>query len=133
MASFHFELVSPERTLFSGGVESVIVPGADGQFQVFAGHAPVMSTLNAGVLTIAGATDAPQRVFVRGGFADVNARGLTVLAEHAVDLAEVDADEVAQSIRDLEEDVADAKTDAERARAQAKLDGMIALRAALAH
>ncbi len=133
MAAFHFELVSPEKTLYSGDVESVIVPGADGEFQVFAGHAPLMSTLNMGVVKIAGASDAPSRVFVRGGFADVNANGLTVLAEHAVDLADVKADKLAQDIKDTEEDVADAKTDAAKARAQAKLDGLVALRAAAAH
>jgi F-type H+-transporting ATPase subunit epsilon len=133
MAAFHFELVSPEKTLFSGDVESVIVPGVDGEFQVFAGHAPVMSTLEMGVLRITGAQDAPARVFVRGGFADVNAKGLTVLAEQVVDLADVKADKVAQDIKDTEEDVADAKTDAARARAQAKLDGLIGLRSAIAH
>ncbi|WP_342360346.1 F0F1 ATP synthase subunit epsilon [Terrarubrum flagellatum] len=133
MASFHFELVSPEKMLFSGDVESVVVPGADGDFQVFAGHAPVMSTLHVGVLKIAGNTNAPQRVFVRGGFADVNDSGLTILAEQAVDLAEVKSDQLMQDIRDLEEDVADAKTDAERARAQAKLEGLKALQLAVAH
>ena len=77
MANFHFELVSPEKMLFSGDVQSVIVPGSDGEFQVFAGHAPVMSTLHAGVLRVEGASGAARRIFVAGGFADVNDSGLT--------------------------------------------------------
>ncbi|MBN9061756.1 MAG: ATP synthase F1 subunit epsilon [Rhizobiales bacterium 65-9] len=133
MANFHFELVSPERMLFSGDVESVVVPGADGEFQVFSGHAPVMSTLHAGVLRIAGNAGAPQRVFVRGGFADVSASGLTVLAEQAVDLAEVKTDQLMQDIKNAEEDLADAKTDDARARAQSILDGLRALQTAVAH
>ena len=133
MANFHFELVSPEKMLFSGDVESVIVPGADGDFQVFAGHAPVMSTLHAGVLQIAGNASAPQRVFIRGGFADVNDGGLTVLAEQAVDLADVKTDQLMQDIKDAEEDVADAKTDDARIKAQKVLDGLKALQIAVAH
>jgi F-type H+-transporting ATPase subunit epsilon len=133
MASFHFELVSPEKMLFSGDVESVVVPGADGEFQVFAGHAPAMSTLKPGVLTIAGAAGAPSRVFVRGGFADVNPAGLTVLAEQAIDLAEVKPDRLAQDIKNAEEDVADAKSDDARIRAQMKLDGLRAVLQAVSH
>lgn len=132
MANFHFELVSPEKMLFAGDVESVVVPGADGEFQVFAGHAPVMTTVSAGVLKVNGG-GAPQRVFVRGGFADVSASGLTILAEQAVDLADVKADAVAAQIKDAQEDVADAKSDEARAKAQAKLDGLQALMRAIAN
>ncbi|MGL4497203.1 MAG: F0F1 ATP synthase subunit epsilon, partial [Beijerinckiaceae bacterium] len=99
---------------------------------VFAGHAPVMTTVNAGVLKVNGG-NGPQRVFVRGGFADVNASGLTILAETAVDLADVKADDVAKQIKDAQEDVADAKSDDARAKAQAKLDGLQALMRAVAN
>lgn len=132
MANFHFELVSPEKMLFTGDVESVVVPGADGEFQVMAGHAPVMTNLQAGVLRVSGGA-APQRVFVRGGFADVSASGLTILAEQAVDLADVKADAVAAQIKNAQEDVADAKSDAARAKAQAKLDGLQALMRAISN
>ncbi|MGL4324645.1 MAG: F0F1 ATP synthase subunit epsilon [Beijerinckiaceae bacterium] len=132
MANFHFELVSPEKMLFTGDVESVVVPGADGEFQVFAGHAPVMTTVQAGVLRVNGG-GAPARVFVRGGFADVSASGLTILAEQAIDLADVKADQVAKQIKDAEEDFADAKADDARAKAQEKLDGLRALMRAVAN
>ena len=81
MAAFHFELVSPERLLFSGDVEAVAVPGTEGQFTVMKGHAPTMATMKPGLVEIdRGASK--QRLFVRGGFAEVNEKGLTVLAEH---------------------------------------------------
>jgi F-type H+-transporting ATPase subunit epsilon len=132
MAHFAFELVSPERQLFSGQVVSVIVPGADGEFQVYAGHAPVMSTLNPGVVTIDAGTST-LRMFVMGGFADVNAEGLTLLAEQAIDLAEVKAESVAQQIKDAQEDLADAKDEAAKARVTAKLAGLGALMKAVSH
>ena len=108
MATFHFELVSPEKLLFSGSVEQVVVPGADGEFGVLAGHAPVMSTLKPGLLTIYADGAAPRFLFVRGGFAEASPDGLTVLAELALPLEELDAARLAQEIKDAEEDVADA-------------------------
>ncbi len=79
----HFELVTPERLVRSEEVYMVTVPGAEGDFGVLEGHAPVMSTVRDGALSVfrtAGA--APETVNVRGGFAEVSAKGLTVLAEH---------------------------------------------------
>ncbi len=84
MADLHFELVTPEKLLFSEDVHMVVVPGTEGEFGVLAGHAPFMSTLRDGDLAIyrtAGA--APEKVPVRGGFAEVSERGLTLLAESA--------------------------------------------------
>lgn len=121
MATFTFDLVSPERTLFSGAVESVIVPGSEGEFQVFAGHTPVVAMLKPGVLTIDSGSG-KERLFVRGGFAEVNNASLTVLAEHAVALSELKADKLAADIKDAEEDLADAKTDAERHKAETTLE-----------
>ena len=80
----HFSLVSPERELFSGLVDQVDAPGSEGDFGVLAGHAPFMTTLKEGPVTLH--IDGALKVFdVRGGFADVTSEGLTVLAEHAVE------------------------------------------------
>ena len=80
MATFHFELVSPERLLFSGNVEAVVVPGAEGEFTVLDNHAPVMSVLKPGIVQIGETSSKTSRLFVRGGFADISAKGLTILA-----------------------------------------------------
>jgi F-type H+-transporting ATPase subunit epsilon len=86
VAKLHFSLVAPERELFSGEVDQVIAPGAEGQFGVLAGHAPFMTTLQEGEVTVLDGSS--RRTFnVRGGFADVTAAGLTILAEHAVEAA----------------------------------------------
>ncbi|MDP8916467.1 MAG: ATP synthase F1 subunit epsilon [Pseudomonadota bacterium] len=84
MAKLHFSLVAPERELYSGEVDQVIAPGVDGQFGVLAGHAPFMTTLQEGEVTVL--DGAARRSFaIRGGFADVTASGLTILAEHATE------------------------------------------------
>ena len=83
MAGLHFELVSPARLLFSGEVTSVTLPGTEGDMGIFAGHAPVLSTLRPGVVVITKEGGATDRIFVRGGFAEVNPQGLTLLAETA--------------------------------------------------
>jgi F-type H+-transporting ATPase subunit epsilon len=127
MTAFHFELVSPEKLLFSGDVESVVAPGTDGQFTVLAHHAPVMTTLKAGVVTING----DEKLFVRGGFADVSATGFTILAEQAVAVKDVDLAKLEQDIKNAREDVADAKTDEARRHASDKLQQLLDLRAAV--
>ena len=130
MATFHFELVSPERLLFAGEVTQVDVPGEEGEFGVLAGHAPYIATLKPGLLTIYG-NGAPQRIVVRGGFAEVSPSGLTVLAEQATPAAEIDPAAIAQSIKDVEEDLADAKNDAARDKARERLEQLNTLKAAL--
>ena len=132
MATFHFDLVSPEKLLFSGEVTQVDVPGEDGDFGVLAGHAPYVATLKPGVLTIF-AEGGARRVVVRGGFAEVNAHGLTVLAEEATPVEELDAGTIAQQVKDAEEDVADAADDVSRARAQTRLEQLKTLKSALGH
>ena len=119
---FHFELVSPERLLISGEAEQVLVPGAEGDMTVLAYHAPLLTTLRPGLLDIGYASGERRRYFIRGGFAEVGPSGLTVLAETAIDLVELDAGQLAQAIKDAEEDVTDAGEDAARDRAQTKLD-----------
>ena len=131
MTAFHFELVSPEKLLFSGDVESVVAPGAEGQFTVLKDHAPVMTTLKSGVVTVAGGDGKVEKLFVRGGFADVNAAGFTILAELAVPLADIDIAKVDADIKDAREDLNDAKTDEARHAAADKLAQLQDLRAAV--
>jgi F-type H+-transporting ATPase subunit epsilon len=132
MATFHFELVSPERLIYTGDVDQVDVPGAEGEFGVFAGHAPYVATLKPGVLTIYGDGE-PRRIVVYGGMAEMGSAGLTVLAEQAVPVAELNADAIAQAVKDAEEDVADAENDAARDKARSRLDQLQTLKAALGH
>ena len=131
--TFHFDLVSPERLLMSAEVSQVDVPGSEGDFGVLAGHAAVIATLKPGVVTVKTQGAADERIFVRGGFAEVNLQGLTILAEEAMPLAELDAAALEQQVKDAEEDVADAKDDGARQKAQESLDRMRELRVALAH
>jgi F-type H+-transporting ATPase subunit epsilon len=127
---FRFDLVSPDRVLMSAAVESVVVPGSEGYFTVLKGHAPFMSTLRPGVVEVQRSGDT-ERIFVRGGFADVTADGLTVLAEQAIPLAEVDAAMLAQEVRNAEEDVADAKDGAARDAAELRLHQLKEVQTAL--
>ena len=131
MAELKFELVSPARLLMSASVEQVTVPGAEGEFTVLANHAPMVSALKPGVLVVTSAAGAPERIFVRGGFAEVNANGLTVLAEEAVAVADIQPGQLAQAVKNAEEDLADAKTDDARLWAQETLDHLKSLAAVL--
>ncbi len=105
MAILHFELVSPEKLVFSGEVEQVDVPGAEGDFGVLAGHAPMVTTLRPGVLTVK-AAGGEQKIVVLGGFAEVSAKGLTVLADTANSLADFDRAVLAAQIGEMEQRVA---------------------------
>lgn len=129
---FAFEMVSPERRLLSGEATEVVVPGGDGYFTVMAGHAPVMSTLKPGVVDVKLASGELQQLFVRGGFADVAPTGLTLLAEFAVPLSELAAEDIDGHIRNAEEDVADAETDEKRDRAKLALSQLQEVRDAIA-
>ena len=102
MANFHFELVSPEKLLFTGEVEQVDVPGAEGDFGVLAGHAPMVTTLRPGILTVYAASG-EQKIVVLGGFAEVSAEGLTVLADVAEKVADIDRAMIATRIGELEQ------------------------------
>ncbi|HML13279.1 MAG TPA: F0F1 ATP synthase subunit epsilon [Xanthobacteraceae bacterium] len=129
--AFHFDLVSPERMVFSGEVEQVDVPGTEGDFGVLAHHAPLIAMLKPGILTIRGAGE-PRRIVVVGGFAEINRQGLTVLADMAMPVEDFDRGSLATQIKDTEEDVADATEDAARDAAREKLEQLKALDAALA-
>jgi F-type H+-transporting ATPase subunit epsilon len=130
MASFHFELVSPDKLLFSGPVEDVLAPGTEGDFVVLRDHAPVMTALRPGIVDIGEAQGKRTRVFVRGGFADVSAAGLILLAETAVPVVDLSPERLDAEIRNAEEDLADASEDRKQA-AQEKLDRLRELKDAL--
>ena len=134
MASFQFELVTPERLLFSGAAEGVVIPGTEGDFEVLAMHAPVMSTIRPGLISVKETTaGAAKRIFVRGGFAEVGPQGLTILAEQAIALEDLSTEKLAAEIRMAEEDVADATTDSVKSAAQLKLGQLQELQRALAN
>ena len=86
--ALHFELVSPVKLLFSGDVESVVIPGSEGEMTILAQHAPILTSLRAGVVVVSSAKSS-ERIFVRGGFAEVNPKGLTVMAERAIPESEM--------------------------------------------
>ncbi|HZD25126.1 MAG TPA: F0F1 ATP synthase subunit epsilon [Alphaproteobacteria bacterium] len=116
-----FELVSPDRLLLSVDADVVTLPGAEGDFGVLPGHAPVISALRPGVIDVEGVEEHDRRIFVAGGFAEVAADRLTVLAEDAVPVADLDRAALEQRVRDAREDVEDAKSDDERRHEEAKL------------
>ncbi|MCJ9705991.1 MULTISPECIES: F0F1 ATP synthase subunit epsilon [unclassified Bradyrhizobium] len=102
MATFHFDLVSPEKLAFSGEVDQVDIPGVEGDFGVLAGHAPVVAAIRPGILTIT-AGGRHEKVIVLGGLAEVSEKGLTVLADVATSLAELDRARFAETISEMEE------------------------------
>ena len=123
-----FDLVSPERLLLSKRVDMVTVPGTEGYMGVIAGHAPLVSTLRAGMIDMQD-EGADTRFFIRGGFAEINPTKITVLAEQAIPFSELQLATLDQSIADAQEDEIAAKTDADRARAAQLVDDLKLVRA----
>lgn len=117
-----FELVSPERLLLSAEVESVVVPGAEGDFTVLPGHSRLISTIRPGVISVMQGGRAADRIFVEGGFAEVTPQGCTVLAERATPVAEIAREQAAQAVQDAKEDLQDSKDEAARQAAAKALD-----------
>ena len=129
----NFELVSPERLLMSVQADMVVVPGTDGDFGVMFGHAPLISTIRPGLIVVyQDGTTVSNRLFVRGGFAEVTAEALTVLAEEAIAVADLDLAKLDQELADLQEDIRDAKTDEARAEAQDQFESIKQVRDAAA-
>jgi F-type H+-transporting ATPase subunit epsilon len=124
-----FDLVSPERLLLSKPVDMVTVPGTEGYMGVLAGHAPLVSTLRAGMIDM---LDDGQdtRFFIRGGFVEISPTKVTVLAEEAIPFTELQLATLDQSILDAQDDEIAAKTDAERSRAAQLVDDLKLVRAA---
>src|SRR5207237_4446290 len=131
MATFRFDLVSPEKLLFSGEVEQVDVPGSEGDFGVLAGHAPLIAMMRPGILTMYRQSGA-LRVVVNGGFAEVNPAGLTVLADMAVPVDEFDKAVLAGEIENTGEAVATAEDGTTRDKLTRRLEQVQMLETALA-
>jgi F-type H+-transporting ATPase subunit epsilon len=131
MATFHFDLVSPEKLLFSSDVVQVDIPGIEGDFGVLAGHEPMVTTVRPGVLVIYDGGGEQLRIVVNGGFAEVGPEGLTVLADTAVPIEDFDRAMLADAIKDTEEDVADSKDDWRRDKLARRLEQLRTLQAAL--
>ncbi|UOM36303.1 ATP synthase F1 subunit epsilon [Acuticoccus sp. I52.16.1] len=107
MATFPFEIVSPERLLFSGEVEAVKLPGAEGEFQVMAGHAPLLALLDPGILEVTGGGAAGEKLFIDGGFCDMNGVTCTVLAESATPISELSAGSMTAMIEAAQKEAAE--------------------------
>ncbi len=127
-----FELVSPERLLLSEQVDMVVVPGSEGDFGVLPRHAPLISTLRPGVIRVFEGREVRQRIFVAGGFAEVTPERCTVLAEEAVPVGDIDAAKLEQELKDLGDDLADAKTDDDKAAIAQRIKVREAMKAAAA-
>ena len=119
--ALHFELVSPEKLVFSGEVEQVDVPGAEGDFGVLEGHAPMVTTLRPGFLTVR-AAGGTQQIVVLGGFAEVSASGLTVLADVAEAVEGIDRGMIAERIGALEQRIAKTEAGSELDKLLTRLD-----------
>lgn len=130
--AFKFDLVSPERLLVSEDVEAVIIPGTEGEMTVMANHAPVMTTIKPGVVTVRPASGAEERYVVFGGFADILPEGCTLLAESAVAVKDIDREDLARRIQEAKEDVSDARDDETRTKAEQFLAQLTTLEGALA-
>jgi len=131
MAFLHFEFVSPERVLFSGDVDQVDLPGAEGDMGILPLHAPMVTALRPGVVIIMN-QGRREEVVVVGGFAEMSPAGLTILADRAQAREDFDTALLASEIKDTEEDVADAKDDAQRDKLARRLEQLKTLQAALA-
>ena len=130
MATFHFELVSPEKISFSGEVDQVDVPGAEGDFGVLAGHAPLIALIRPGIMTVTAAGEQTKLV-VLGGFAEVGPDGLTVLADVATSVGDVDRDLLAGQVKDMTEDLTDATEGHLSDRTAQRLERFLVLQAAI--
>ncbi|MGH6948794.1 MAG: F0F1 ATP synthase subunit epsilon [Kiloniellales bacterium] len=116
--SVAFELVSPEALLLARQVEMVVVPGAEGDFGVLPRHAPMISTLRPGIISVYEDSKVTERIFVGGGFAEVTPARCTVLAEEAIPVAQLERAKIEQGLKDAREELADAKDEAARRAAE---------------
>jgi F-type H+-transporting ATPase subunit epsilon len=121
MATFHFDLVSPEKLAFSGEVDQVDIPGVEGDFGVLAGHAPVVAAIRPGILTVTTRDGTREKIIVLGGLAEVSGKGLTVLADVATSIEELDRARFAETISEMEAKLAE-KEGSELDRAVERLD-----------
>lgn len=125
--TFKFELVTPERMLLSEDAAQVVVPGMEGEFTALVGHAPVVSALRPGVVDATLSDSRRVRVFVKGGFAEVDSERLIVLAERALDLEATDAAGISSELQTAEAELAAATTDAAKLAANSAVERLRAL------
>jgi F-type H+-transporting ATPase subunit epsilon len=130
-SAFKFELVSPERLLVSADVESVVIPGSEGEMTVMANHAPVMTTVKPGVVTVKPVSGGEERYVVFGGFADIVPAGCTLLAESATPVKNIDRAALALRIQNAREDLSDARDDESRTKAEEFLHQLTTLEGAI--
>ena len=130
--SFSFELVSPEQLLLSARVTEIVLPATDGEMTVMANHAPFMTTIRPGVVTVKAEDGSVSKFVVFGGFADILPSGCTLLAESAVAVKDIDRADIARRIQEAKEDVSDAKDDEARSKAEQFLQQLTTLEAAIA-
>jgi F-type H+-transporting ATPase subunit epsilon len=116
-----FQLVAPERLLATADVDMVVVPGAEGDFGVLPQHSPFMSVVRPGVIETYDGGRVSERIFVAGGFAEVNERGCTVLAEEAMPVQEIDLAQARRRLSDAQDDLKEATNDAARARLEREI------------
>jgi F-type H+-transporting ATPase subunit epsilon len=128
-AKIAFELVAPERLLLSCTADMVTVPGTEGYMGVMAGHSPLVSTLRAGMVDV-NVDGKDDRYFIRGGFAEIGPSKITILAEEALPMTEMDLSVLDQRISDAQEDEIAAKTDEDRQKAAQLVDDLKLVRAA---
>jgi F-type H+-transporting ATPase subunit epsilon len=128
-AKISFDLVSPEKLLLSAEADMVTVPGTEGYMGVMAGHSPVVTTLRAGMIDV-NADGRDDRYFIRGGFAEIGPAKITVLAEEAIPMTELDLAVLDQRIKDAQEDELAAENDTDRLRAAQLVDDLKLVRAA---
>ncbi|PLX37882.1 MAG: F0F1 ATP synthase subunit epsilon [Hyphomicrobiales bacterium] len=129
--AFQFDLVSPERLVISEAVEQVVVPGMEGDFGVLKNHAPFMSTIRPGFIQVTTTDGKTSKIFVRGGFADTNPTGLTILAEQAIPIDELKTEHLDEAIKEAEDDIANAMLEETKTAAAHKLGLLQDIREAL--
>ena len=134
MAQFQFELVSPEQKIISEPVTMAVIPGEEGDFGVMAYHAPIVSTVRTGVVEIYrdNIRDKSERIFIAGGFADVSGDQCTVLAEQAVNVNDLNKDDIAKQLADAKENLSLAEGNSDKRRFQKQIDVLRAMEAAIA-
>lgn len=128
--SFKFELVSPEKLLVSQDIVSVVIPGSEGEMTVMAHHAPTMTAIKPGLVEVEAEGGNKDSYVVFGGFADILPDVCTLLAESAVRVADIDREDLAQRVQNAREDIADAKDDATKAKAEEYLNHLTTLQSA---
>lgn len=130
-SSYKFDLVSPERLLVSEDVESVVIPGTEGEMTVMVNHAPVMTTIKPGIVTVKTVAGAEERYVVFGGFADILPTGCTLLAESAVSVKSLDRGDITRRIQAARDDLASVKDDGSRTKLEEFLDQLTTLEGTL--